>query len=469
MEVAGAGLADGIAREAAAAQLTQGAQIELWIGPGNNGGDGLVAYRHLQEMGFSLAIWAPLGLPESGDGAAALEQLTASGLTLHSVADSFTSNPDLIVDCLFGTGLARSLGGAVEEAARRSHNCEARIVACDIPSGLCADTGRVVGTAIKADRCVTFGGLKPGFFCADGLDHCGKITLVTLGYRQDHLQQVTASAWLDLRPARAFLPPGSRAAHKGRFGGVMALAGSGGMEGAALLTVLGARCGGAGLLHLWSPGLERSTMIGMPAEVMFAPFAKHALSSAKRCQAVVAGPGLGRSAESRQALLSLLEAAPEAQWILDADALWHLAQDPFDLPKRCLLTPHEGEAQRLVGEDPLTGSWGGDRLQLVEQIADQTKAVVLLKGAGNLLRAGGVTHLIPGSARALARGGSGDLLAGMIAALAARGLDLPAAAHLAVRLQLGAAELLGQGASETASQAVLAGALAQSWQDLHDS
>jgi len=362
MEVAGAGLADGIARHAASECLSQGAQIELWIGPGNNGGDGLVAYRHLQELGLNLAIWAPLGLPESGDGAAALQQLTDSGLAIEPVGDAFGSHPDLIVDCLFGTGLARPLSGAIEEAARRTHNDQTPVIACDIPTGLCGDTGRVVGTAVKADRCVTFGGLKPGFFCADGLDHCGQISLVTLGYRKDHLEQVPATALLDLRAASEFLPTAARAAHKARFGGVMALAGSPGMEGAALLTLLGARCGGAGLLHLWSPGSARGDLRDLPAEVMFAPFADHALESAKRCQAVVAGPGLGRSPEARQALLRLLEAAPDAKWVLDADALWHFAQEPFKLPDRCVLTPHEGEAQRLIGEDPLTGNWGGDRL-----------------------------------------------------------------------------------------------------------
>jgi NAD(P)H-hydrate epimerase len=321
--------------------------------------------------------------------------------------------------------------------------------------------------ALRADLTVTFGGLKVGFYCSDGLDFCGDIQLATLGYRRDHYRSANAAALLDLRTADSFVPPARRADHKGRYGRVMALAGSPGLEGAALLTMLGARCGGAGLLHLWSPELKRHDLDGLPAEVMLAPFAEHARDAAQRSDVVVAGPGLGRSKMAREELLSLIEAAPQKPWILDADALYHLAVEPFELPENCVLTPHEGEALRLLGEDPLVGSWGGDRLALVEALARRFDRLILLKGAGNLLRVDETTYLVPGSARSLARGGSGDVLAGLIAALVGRGATLEHAVHLGLRLQLAAAQGFDAGQAETVTQNDIAQAITESWQALY--
>jgi hydroxyethylthiazole kinase-like uncharacterized protein yjeF len=469
MEVAGAGLADCALRAAAEVGIGQGASVELWIGPGNNGGDGLVAYRHLAEAGLTLSIWAPLGLPKQAEAAAALEQLETSAVELKMLDAAFAARPAMILDCLFGTGLNRPLEGELAAAAERSRGCAAVVVACDIPSGLCADTGRALGPCVQADYCATFGALKSGFFFADAVDLCASVSLYSLGYRADHYRDFKIVAHLDKRPIKSFLPPSSRAAHKGRFGRVLVLAGSPGMEGAALLTLLGARCGGVGLLHLWSPQSARADLNEVPPEVMVAPFAEHALDVAKRCDAVVVGPGLGRGAPARKALLSLLNAAPKSTYIVDADALWLLADSPFELPKICILTPHEGEALRLLGDDKTAEAWDGDRLALGLRLSERFERPVLLKGAGNLICVDGQVLLIPGCARVLARGGSGDLLAGLIAALAARGLPLLDAVHVAVRLQLAAAVHFGKGRAETASQKQIAEALAQEWQAFYDS
>jgi len=467
MEVAGSALADAILRELERRQFGSDARVELWIGPGNNGGDGLVAFRHLEEIGLAPRVWAPLGLPSSGDAADALKQLADSGVVVDPLDSAFESDPDLIVDCLFGTGLSRPLSGSIADAVERHARLGIPLIACDVPSGLCADTGRVLGVALRAERTITFGGLKVGFYCSDGLDFCGEIQLATLGYRRDHYHTAESAAWLDLRQARQFLPPSRRADHKGRYGRVMALSGSPGLEGAALLTMLGARCGGAGLLHLWSPELKRGDFDDLPAEVMLAPFAEHALDAAQRSDVIIAGPGMGRSQTARQQLLRLVEAASDKPWVLDADALYHLAEEPFDLPETCVLTPHEGEALRLLGEDPLTGTWGGDRLALVEAIGARFNCLVLLKGAGNLLRVCESTYLVPGSARSLARGGSGDILSGLIAALAGRGATLEQAVHLAVRLQLSAAQRFDAGHAETVTQQEIAQAITESWQGLY--
>ena len=163
------------------------------------------------------------------------------------------------------------------------------------------------------------------------------------------------------------------------------------------------RCGGAGLLHLGRLSGAGENSGELPAEVMVAPFADHALDVAARCDVIVAGPGLGRTPAARVALLRLLGVAAHKPWILDAGALYHLAHERFELPDQCLLTPHEGEALRLVGEDPLVGTWGGDRFSLAQQLSARFGVDVLLKGAGNIITLDGVSCLVPGSATRLAR------------------------------------------------------------------
>ena len=468
MEVAGAGLADAVARAVAERGLRPGAQVELWVGPGDNGGDGLVACRHLLELGLRVAVWAPHGLPASGDAAEALAQLEPASASIQHLEAALHRDSELVVDCLFGTGLSRPLSDHLLESVERLNRSPLPVVACDIPSGLCGNTGRVLGAAVRADWTIAFGGLKPGFFCSDGFDYCGTVRLATLGYRPDHYDQVEPEGYLDLRPAQEFLPSMRQADHKGRFGRVLALAGSPGMEGAALLTLEGARCGGAGLLHLWSPERSRRAFGELPAEVMLAPFADHALEVAARCDVIVAGPGLGRTPAAREALLRLLGAAGHKPWILDADALYHLAHERFELPDQCLLTPHEGEALRLVGEDPLVGTWGGDRFSLAQQLSARFGVDVLLKGAGNIITLDGVSCLVPGSARGLARGGSGDVLSGLIAAVVGRGASLGDAAHFALRLQLMAAQSLDRGEAETVSQAQLVSAMTAAWREVYE-
>jgi NAD(P)H-hydrate epimerase len=408
-------------------------------------------------------------MPKEGEAAAALEQLEKSAVEVKMLDQAFGARPAMILDCLFGTGLNRPLEGELAAAAERSRGCAAIVVACDIPSGLCGDTGRALGPCVSADYCATFGGLKPGFFFADAVDLCASVSLYSLGYRADHYREVKVSAQLDKRPIKHFLLPSARAAHKGRFGRMLVLAGSPGMEGAALLTLLGARCGGVGLLHLWSPQSARASLNEVPPEVMVAPFAEHALDAAKHCDAIVVGPGLGRGAPARKALQALLKAAPNAAYIVDADALWLLADTPYKLPRNCVLTPHEGEALRLLGEEARGETWDGDRLALGLRLSERFERPVLLKGAGNLLCVDGRALLIPGVARVLARGGSGDLLAGLIAALAARGLSLLDAVHVGVRLQLAAAARFSAGSAELASQRQIAEALAQEWQAFYDS
>jgi hydroxyethylthiazole kinase-like uncharacterized protein yjeF len=459
MEVAGAALAAAVLEEAARVGMSP-PLVEVWAGPGNNGGDGLVACRHLVEAGAEVRLWMALGEPSTDAAKQAWARLEAFGGVDQVDRPQTGGTVRVIVDCLFGIGLKRPIEGDLAEAIRAANASAWPVVACDLPSGLDADTGRCQGVVLHAGRTTTFGGLKAGLFFHDALTATGPVELVRLGLYPSHLEGLAAKARL-AGPPPAGLLRAAPAAHKSRFGRVLALAGAPGLEGAALLALLGLRCAGSGLIHLWAPGCTRAALHGVAPEVMVAPFAEHALDLATTCDALVAGPGIGRKPEARRALLSLVDRCPDRPWVLDADALWHWADATFDLPAHCLVTPHEGEALRMLGVDP--GAWDGDRIALAEAVHAACGAVVLLKGAGNVIADADGVRVIEGGARVLARGGSGDLLAGFLAGLMGRGLAPASAAHLGVSLQLAAASYFEGGAAEAAGQEAVAASLAAAW------
>jgi ADP-dependent NAD(P)H-hydrate dehydratase / NAD(P)H-hydrate epimerase len=459
MEVAGAALAAAVLEEAMRVGMSR-PLIEVWVGPGNNGGDGLVACRHLLEAGADVRVWMALGAPKPAAAAAAWARLEAFGGVATVDQPQGGDTVRVIVDCLFGIGLKRPVEGVLADAIRAANTSAWPVVACDIPSGLDCDTGRPHGAVLHASRTTTFGALKPGLFFNEGLTATGPVELVRFGLYPSHLDGVAAKAVL-AGPPPAGLLRAAPAAHKARFGRVLALAGSEGLEGAALLTLHGLRCAGSGLIHLWAPGCTRASLHGVSPEVMVAPFAEHALELASRCDALVGGPGIGRTPEARRALLSLLDRCPERPWVLDADALWHWSEAAFELPACCLVTPHEGEALRMLGMN--SDEWDGDRIALAEAAHAASGAVVLLKGAGNVIADRDGVRVLEGGARALARGGSGDLLAGFLAGLMGRGLSPAVAAHLGVSLQLAAATQFEGGAAEAVGQEALAAALAAAW------
>lgn len=457
MEVAGAAFAQALAAPGFD-------HVEIWAGPGNNGGDGFVAARHLLERGIHVSIWLPLGPPTKGQALAAWNRLPGRDALIISKALQEGGNR-VVADCLFGTGLSRGLSGDVAEAATASHDLSWPVIACDLPSGLDADSGQLLGPTVRADHTVTFGGYKLGFFGDVASAHHGSVDLVTLGFTDQHRSQAgDVQAWLAAGlPALPKEPPaGGSKVSQGR---ILALAGSPGMEGAAMLALSGLKLGGAGLVHLRIPQVDRSLLPGLADEVMVAADSSQALAALSRCRAAVAGCGLSREPVAWEALRELLEAGSTIPWVLDADALWHLAQRPtFPLPETTLLTPHEGEARRLLDGDVSLG-----RVQLAQALQARFACWVLLKGPGNVLAGPSGDHrtwVFPGGNRALARAGSGDVLAGLIAALLGRGMVMEDAVHLAVHLQLAGAEKLKPGEREVAGQEELRAAFAQAWDDL---
>ncbi|XHS78173.1 NAD(P)H-hydrate dehydratase [Burkholderiaceae bacterium UC74_6] len=365
----------------------------IWIacGPGNNGGDGLVAARRLQALG------APVSLDDTAPG-----------------------DTSLVIDALFGLGLKRAIEGAWAERIAQINALPVPVLSIDLPSGLDADRGQPLGPTVRADHTLQLLTLKPGAFTAAGREFCGEIWFDDLGVEPP----AEATARLLGRDAMAkFGTPASHSAHKGSQGDVLVLGGAPGMRGAALLAARAALASGAG--RVWCSLLDTGNDLpdaGRPELMRAAPDADLA-----RYAAIACGCGGGR--EIAAWLPKVLRQAQRL--VLDADALNAIAREPSlarALQARqapTLLTPHPLEAARLLGTD--TASVQADRLVAAQTLAARFSAAVVLKGSGSVIAAPEYGSAINSSGSgALATAGSGDVLAGWCAAWWARHPDASA-------------------------------------------
>jgi NAD(P)H-hydrate epimerase len=421
-----------------------GARVAIVCGRGNNGGDGLVAARHLADWGrrVEVVLTAP---PESmsGDAALQLAAVRALDLPIHPATDeaAFEYLPApgsfaVVVDALLGTGLKGEVRGLAVEAIAWMNGQGVPVLAVDTPSGLCGDTGRVLGAAVRATRTVTLAASKLGHWLHPGPDHVGELVVADIGIPEASLagrgpeRRVLDDA--DLAPVCA---PRPENAHKGTFGHVYVLAGSVGRTGAARMVADAAMRAGAGLVTIGTTP-EALTQIGaqvyeVMTEVGFGDVEQLAARLASR-DALVVGPGMPVDAAHRALLLDLLPRL-DVPAVIDADALNHASSAPEVLrrggPK--VLTPHPGEAARLLGAT--TQDVQADRAGAATRLARLTGAVVVLKGAHTLVaRPDGGLALCPDGNPGMASAGMGDVLAGIIGALLARGLSPEAAAAAGV-------------------------------------
>jgi NAD(P)H-hydrate epimerase len=415
-------------------------EVLVLCGAGQNGGDGLVAARHLHALGVPVRA-ALFGEP-AGDAAAQLGRARAFGVPIaEGGALDLPGEGGVIVDALFGTGLARPIEGALAELIRRIAAAGRAVVAVDLPSGIDADTGQVLGVAVRADVTVTFGLPKPGLALEPGRSHAGRVSVARIGIA-DTAPGVAPDAELwTSAAAAARLPARPREGHKGSFGHVLVVAGSEGKTGAAALAARGALRGGAGLVTIACPAglndiLEQKCTEAMTAPVPdtpargFAGAAEDAiLALAAERDVVALGPGIGRAPETA-ALVRALCKRLERPLVLDADGLFAFAAAPAELRARrapTVLTPHPGEAARLLG--CMNAEIARDRLGAVRRLCAETGCAVLLKGAPTVVARPGAPPLVnPTGGPALASGGTGDVLTGLIAALVAQGLDAAQAA-----------------------------------------
>jgi NAD(P)H-hydrate epimerase len=434
--------------EVARGELAPGGTVWAVCGSGQNGGDGLVAARHLHLKGVPVAVLF-VGDPARlrGDAAANRERARAAGVPF---AARLRPEPgSVLIDAIFGTGLDRPVEGPTAAAIRRIQGCRpaCQVVAVDLPSGVDADTGQPLGVAVEADVTVTLGLPKLGLALEPGRRLAGRIVVGRIGIA-DQAPGVEAEAWLLTRAAAgARLPLRPADGHKGSFGHALVVAGSEGKTGAAALAAEGAARAGAGLVTLACAAGLHDVLETKCTEAMTAPLPppgaralgleaeKPLLDLAATRDAVAAGPGLGRCDETAE-LVRRVAARIEAPLVLDADGALAFADDPGRLARRrgpTVLTPHPGEAASLLGSTP--AEVNRDRVGAARALAEATRSVVVLKGAATVIaQPGGQVRVNPTGGPALATGGTGDVLTGVVAGLLAQGLEAFEAASLAAYL-----------------------------------
>ncbi len=444
MDRAGRAVAD-----AAAALAAQGGRFVVVCGGGNNGGDGYVAARLLRAAGRDARVLALMPAERLSPDARAVRALAdRAGVPIDEgvLAPIEAGVGDVVVDAIFGTGLARPPDGAFAEAIARidaARIAGARVVAVDVPSGLSADTGRPLGPCVRADRTVTFGFLKRGLVLHPGLSFTGEVTVADIGIPAEAARRVPG--WCELlteMEARRLVPPRAPEAHKGDAGRLLVVAGSTGKSGAANLALTGALRGGAGLVTLAArPEVLPLALAGRPEAMSAALPAGGALgradlqpllAAAREADALAIGPGMPRGAETAELLRALLQRAGKPA-VLDADALNAFAEDAALLAGigvPLVLTPHPGEMARLCGVK--VADVQADRIGIAVAKARAWNATVVLKGARTVVAdPEGAAAVIPTGNPGLATGGTGDVLAGLCGALLAGGVGPGAAARAA--------------------------------------
>jgi len=432
------------AREILAA-FPPGSGATVLVGPGNNGGDGMVVARHLAVAGWDVRVQAPGARePETPDGALMTARAAEAGIGVGDLdLHGLRAGGRVVVDALLGTGTAGAPRGGMADAVDAVVASGAPVVALDMPTGVDGDTGAAPGPAVRADLTITFAAEKVGLRVAPGRELAGRIVVADIGIPRD--VRIDPAAWLATDAVIAAVPPRAAGDDKYRAGGVLAIAGAPGMSGAARLCTRAALRAGAGIVAACVPHEVRAEVaIGTP-EVMVTGVAGHGgmsvdaldaiMHQAARVGAVVLGPGLGRD-EGTTSLVRAVLAGIALPMVLDADGLWHLGDDLAALqgrPAPTVITPHAGEAARLLGTTRDEVEAG--RLAAARALRDRSGAVALLKGPGTIICApGSLPVVLEGGTPALATAGSGDVLSGVIAALLARGMDAADAATCAAAL-----------------------------------
>jgi len=422
-------------------------RIAVVCGPGNNGGDGYVLARLAKETGLAVTVLSPVNTAGAqahpttttagtavpkGDAAAACAAWHKGGGTVQVVSVEHLQACDVIVDALFGTGLERPPEGAWHAAIEAMNASGRPVFAIDIPSGLHADSGRVLGAAVRALLTLSFIGLKAGLFTGQGREHSGLILFDDLGVPDAVFTGVTPLAQrITQRNLRGLLTARVRHAHKGDAGRVLVVGGQPGMSGAVRLVGEAAYRAGAGLVVLATHPVHAASISAARPELIAygvndAPAIQPLFSGA---HALAVGPGLGQGEWGRALWQAAL--AADKPLIVDADALNLLAAQPRSRAD-WVLTPHPGEAARLLGVS--VADIQSDRFSAARAITQRYGGVCVLKGNGTLIATPdeSLLWLCDRGNPGLATGGSGDVLTGVIAALLAQGLAPIEAARLGV-------------------------------------
>jgi NAD(P)H-hydrate epimerase len=407
-------------------------RIAVVCGPGNNGGDGYVLARLAREQRLEVVA---IGLHEparlQGDARRAHDDFVAAGGTVGAWHANCLRGTDVVVDAIFGVGLSRPVAGIAAEAIAAINHSDAHVLALDIPSGLHADTGEILGDAVHAERTVTFLGLKLGFYVGDGPNCVGVVMFDALELPQTALAHVEpVAALIDEAAIAELLPRRRRTAHKGQQGSVLVIGGNIGMAGAARMTGEAALRAGAGLVTVATRTENVAAIVGARPELMCrgVMHAEDLTALIAHADVIALGPGLGQDDWARTMFEAALGTTRRA--VVDADALNLLAQSPRT-NAHWVLTPHPGEAARLIGKT--AAEVQHDRLGAAREIAARYGGVVVLKGAGTLVVSDkGLPAICDRGNPGMASAGMGDVLTGVIAGIVAQKAELAAAARVGV-------------------------------------
>jgi NAD(P)H-hydrate epimerase len=415
-------------------------KIAVFCGSGNNAGDGYVLARLAHEAGYSVIInqyKQPDQLPPAAR-EAALDAISA-GVPCQAMDDSVDQDTQLIVDALLGTGLQGDVREPMIGAIHLINSSELPVLAMDVPSGLDADTGKVMGACVRASATVTFIGYKLGLMTLDGPDQSGHISCHDLDLSACLATLIPIAHVLKYDSTAASLPKRPRNCHKRDFGHVLVIGGDYGMPGAVGLVAEAALRVGAGMVTIGTrPEHAHQALARLPEAMVYGLKTVNDLmpliANATHC---VIGPGLGTSDWAKELFIQVI--ASQLPMIIDASALRLLAQFPQQ-DDNWVLTPHPGEAASLLGCS--TQSIQADRYHSVSQLQVTFGGNIVLKGVGSLVRtAEPATYLCDAGNPGMATAGMGDVLSGVIAGLAAQGLSLEEAAKLGVWIHAHAADL----------------------------
>lgn len=448
MEKAGRAVADAVAA------LPHGRRIVIVAGPGNNGGDGFVAARLLAERGFSVRVsFVGDRARLKGDALQAADRWSGP---VEEASPVSLVDYDIIVDALFGAGLAREVEGLPRAMVRAMNEAGVPVIAVDLPSGVNGTTGAVMGLAVSASHTVTFFRRKTGHLLVPGRQHCGSIEVADIGIPASVLEQIRPATFAN-EPAlwRGAFPLPRVEGHKYSRGHAVVVSGGISTTGAARLAARGALRAGAGLSTIASPrealAVNAAASLAVMVRPVDGPIELGEFLADRRRNAVVLGPGGGVGPAMREQVRAAL--ASDAAVVLDADALTSFADEPAALftaigrraGPRTILTPHAGEFDRLFNR--LKGlSNVKSKLEQARVAAGESGAIVLFKGPDTVVAAPDGRAAIAGNAPPyLATAGSGDVLAGMIAGLMAQGMPAFEAANAGVWLHGEAAREFGPG------------------------
>ncbi len=439
-------------------------RVGIFVGKGNNGGDGLVIARQLAHAGRDVHLFL-VSPADSFTGEAAInlqiakrlglqieEILTDTGFYGTGTVPTTLASCELLVDAIFGTGLRDTVRGSIATVIKTLNNLSIPTLSVDLPSGLDANTGHPLGVCVRADRTITIGLPKRGLLVHPGAEFAGKLEVVDIGFPEQVIDaQGIKVNWTTTTQASRWVPSRPPASHKGTYGRVLVVAGSTGMTGAAALASEAALRAGAGLVTLATPKHLNPILEGLLPEVMTLPLPETDAGSlsvsatsailefAEKTKSVLAiGPGLSQHPDTVRLVHQLVrenrEQALNLRMVVDADGLNALSQAPEVislLDKEAILTPHPGEMSRLTGSS--VPSLEADRIRTAQQFASEHDLTLVFKGAPTVTGlANGDVWINSTGNSGMATGGMGDVLTGIIAGLMAQGVSSERAAALGV-------------------------------------